>query len=108
MTIKAGNVYFTITSQTPIKNSKNTISAAAVQTTLPPTICNNINVNIHLYCTGLLNGKHRMPCLITSSVRTLLPKNLNNLPLQNFKEHNHCEDTVVLVHAMKAHTGGVV
>lgn len=43
-----------------------------------------------------------------SSVRTLLLKNLNNLPLQNFKEPNHCEDKVVLVHAMKAHKGGVL
>lgn len=53
MTIKAGYVYFTITSQTLIENSTNPISAAAVKTTLPLNICNNINVKIHLYCKGL-------------------------------------------------------
>ena len=53
-------MYFTITSQTHIENSTNPISAAAVLTNLPLNICNNINVQIHLYCKGLQTDKHRM------------------------------------------------
>jgi len=63
MTIKVGNVYFTITSQTTIENSTNPISAAAVQKTLSLNICNNIKLKIHLYCKGLQTERHRMPCL---------------------------------------------
>jgi Ni,Fe-hydrogenase I cytochrome b subunit len=53
-------MYFTITSQTHTESSTNPISAAAVLTNLPLNICNNINVQIHLYCKGLQTDKHRM------------------------------------------------
>jgi hypothetical protein len=49
MTIKAAYVYSTITSQTPIENSTNPISAATVQRNLPLNICNNVNVKIHSF-----------------------------------------------------------
>jgi hypothetical protein len=39
MTIKAGNVYFTTTSQIPIENSANPIFATTSQATLPLNIC---------------------------------------------------------------------
>jgi hypothetical protein len=68
----------------------------------------HMNVKIHVYCKGLHTDKDRNA--LFNYVRLLWEHWCWKIwkPLQNFKEPNHCEDKVVLIHAMKAHREGVV